>query len=210
MTVLFTDSGAGADANPIAGAYTTISGFSDMRRVSNQVTGQVSSSNNGAYINSVTPPDDQYFKLTYQQAVLSSGGGGPMCRTQTGSASGYLLQVFGVTIALARFDSGGYTSLATAGYTYAQGDVVQIQAVGTTIKAFLNGAEVLSTTDSTYTSGRFGVYAFSEQFVYTTLEGGDFAAAQVKTAQGLALASVKTLNGLALASAKTLNGLGLH
>lgn len=187
MTVLFTDSGAGADANPIGGVYTTLTGFDNLRRLSNRVEGNLG--NSGAYINSVTPANNQYMKLKWQMGSISVGdGGGPMVRVQTGSASGYVFQIYdnGGTpkIELARFDSGSYVPLISNSASFTPGDLAYIEAVGTTITAKINGVQVLQTTDATYASGRLGIYSFSNVWVYDTIEGGDFLSPSPPTPPG--------------------------
>lgn len=179
MSTLFTDSGTGSNANPIGGAYTTLTGFSDIQRLSNLIEGTASSSNHGAYVNSVTPPNNQWMQCSLQQAADSSNGGGVMVRVQTGSASGYGMQIFGAsnpnTVALFRFDSGSYTQLDSTTITYAPGDVFYLEIQGTTLIGKVNGVQKVTATDATYASGRLGLYLYSAPSNFINLvTGGDF------------------------------------
>ena len=59
MSTLFTDSGAGADANPIAGNWSKPSGFNAIKRLSNKFAAGTASSDCWGYVNSVVWPNDQ-------------------------------------------------------------------------------------------------------------------------------------------------------
>lgn len=60
---------------------------------------------------------------------------------------------------------GGYpgSTLASWSVTLADGDLVRLEAVGSTFEAFVNGSSIGSTTDTTHPAGRCGVWlAFGE------------------------------------------------
>lgn len=75
--------------------------------------------------------------------------------------------------------AGTYTSLGTGTATRATSDVLKIEANGTAIKGYVNGVEDVSVTDSSITTGDFGIWVFATSAAarFDDWEGGDFAAA---------------------------------
>lgn len=176
MTVLFTDSGAGDDASPIGGPYTTITGFNPLRRLENEIGGTANSANNGAWINSVAAQEDCYIEAAIAGGTLNSVG----LMLRLDDDDGYVFQVFGGTPMIARFDGGSYSNLATGdAVSYTQGDVMRFEAVGTVLTAKYNGATVVTydtaSDETKYASGRFGLYSFVENNFLSNIEAGNFA-----------------------------------
>lgn len=175
MTTLFTDTGAGADANPIGGDYTTWAGFNAWRRLSNVLFGTVSSGNNGAYVNSVGDQANSWIQATVRAGSTSHG---LMLRCATsGDSEGYAFQVYSGTAQIARWDSGAsYNVLDSVAAAIVPGDVLYFEALGTTLTAKINGVDVLSVVDATYASGRFGLYTYNDVDGLDTLTAGNFTA----------------------------------
>ena len=73
--------------------------------------------------------------------IVTTSGGGSALRDWDGSSENYLA------------DDGGATLSTGVDYTF------RLEASGTTITVDRNGSEVISTTDSTYSSGKPGIYA---------------------------------------------------
>lgn len=97
------------------------------------------------------------------QIVLTKADCGVMVRhngnTSTASATGYLAYFGGSTIALYRFDTGAnLVSLGSGIATAAPGDLLALEANGSTLNVYVNGLLVYSTTSATYTTGKYGVY----------------------------------------------------
>lgn len=178
MSVLAGDNFTRANENPMAG-WTTLTGAGGgVKVVSNEMqaitTGEIAS-----YYTGVTPPNDQYSKLTIR--TLGSGSGpGPAVRLQTGSLGGYQVSAYGASsggLIMTRDDATAIgTSLGSE--PHVSGDVYQINAVGASIEAFRNGVSKISGTDSTYASGRFGIWWWENAIGSTAddWEGGDFSA----------------------------------
>lgn len=186
MSILYSETFAGASANPIGGVWTTVSGESAMERdVTTSCAGASAASNCGAYTSTV-PPNNQYAKLVYNSAT-TQGDGGPIVRAATGAETFYLADFDRGSSFLQLYlsSAGTFTPLGTgAAWSHVNGDVLEIRAIGTTISIWLNGVQKDSVTDSSLTSGRFGMFASGGQLNsggmhYTSFEGGDFAAATI-------------------------------
>lgn len=81
---------------------------------------------------------------------------------ETAAGNGYLLIAFnnGGThqdMNLYRMDAGAYTQIGTWTSAFNVGDSIRIEAVGTTIKAYKNGALLGTATDATYATGYPGI-----------------------------------------------------
>lgn len=132
-----------------------------------------------AYWNPDTPPNDQYAQSVYT-ATSTQGNIGVSCRIATGAASYY--GYYGSTNHSEFFKvvGGTWTQFGSNLGALASNDVIRIEAVGTTIRALVNGTQQASTTDSSHSSGRFGVAAWSSNSPtgqrMDNWEGGDFAA----------------------------------
>lgn len=87
-------------------------------------------------------------------AVASAVSCGVWCRGDTVFGNGYLWRNDGTSWDLFRNSSGSFTALATFPGAAVNGDIAKIQAVGTTIKAFVNGVERASVTDSGIATGK--------------------------------------------------------
>ena len=78
----------------------------------------------------------------------------------TSTYSGYYVYFQNTTVEIYRVDNNGVTSLNTGTITTLNGQSnVQLgfSVVGTTLTAYINGTSVLTTTDSTYSSGYIGM-----------------------------------------------------
>jgi hypothetical protein len=171
MSVLFSESFTGANANPIGGNWTTNTGLAAIQRISNCSDGTAGDS--GAYVNSVSPPNDQYAKVTHNGAPLTTDGG-PMCRAASGAVTHYLLD-FGGTLQIYLVNAGVYTAIGGSSVkTVSFGDTMQLSCVGTTLTGYWNGVSTVSTTDGTLASGLFGIFVSNVTQRYTAFEGGDF------------------------------------
>lgn len=185
MTVLFTDSGAGADANPIGGSYVTLSGWAAIRRVSNQLANATGSDGDcGARIN-VATPNDHYCQVT--TAVVGGRDGGPMVRVQSAAASGVLITDYNATDVEAYvFVAGSFGSFKDRDTgTYTAGGTVYLEAQGTTYISKINGATINNFTDATFASGQGGVFMYEATQRFTNIEVGDFSVADTLFGQAL-------------------------
>lgn len=185
MSVLFTDSGAGANANPIGGSYVTLTGWAAIQRTSNQLAnGAGSDQDCGARINVVTA-NDHYCKVT--TAVVGGRDGGPMVRVQPVASSGALITDYNATDVEAYvFVAGAFGSFKDrdAG-TYTAGGEVYLEAQGTTYISKINGATINNFTDATFLTGQAGVFMYEATQRFTNVEVGDFSAGDTLFAQVL-------------------------
>jgi hypothetical protein len=178
MTVLFTDSGTGSNANPIGGSYVTLTGWGALRRLSNQIANASGSgTNSGAYIN-ITTPNDHYCLMT--PTVVGGRDGGPMVRCQTGAASGVLLTDYnGTDVEAYVLVSGSFGSFVDRDTgTYQSTSVVRLQAVGTSYTSKIDATTINSFTNATFSSGKAGLFMYDGTQRFINIEVGDFATGQ--------------------------------
>jgi hypothetical protein len=96
--------------------------------------------------------------LNYIAAGVRMSGSG-------GSYDGYVASTDGKSgighTEIGRYDNGAFTSLKSVATTFANGDIIECRAVGTTISIYKNGSYVDSVTDTTYATGQpgFGLYS---------------------------------------------------
>lgn len=92
---------------------------------------------------------------------------------------GYLLQMDRVSWFLSKYVSGVFiASLADASYTPTVGEVWKIKAIGSTITAYINDIPLVSVTDSTFSTGKTGIWAGD---IFATVRGTDFSAEWIPT-----------------------------
>lgn len=174
MSVLFTDAGTGADANPIGGSYVTLTGIGGLRRVSNQIgNASGTDTDSGAYIN-ITTPNDHYCQGT--PTVVGGRDGGPMVRVQTLAASGVLITDYNATDVEAYVLVAGSfgTQVDRDTGTYQTTSVVRLQAVGTAYTSKIDAATINSFTNATFSSGKAGFFFYDAAQRWTNIEVGDF------------------------------------
>jgi hypothetical protein len=90
---------------------------------------------------------------------------GASCRMTSAALSGYLARSIPFnspdTMELATFTTGGSPSqMTTVNQAVAVGGIIKITASGTTLKAFYNGTQTTTTTNSSFTGKRCGIYLF--------------------------------------------------
>jgi len=105
---------------------------------------------------------DQYAQITYDQDPGTGSWAGVMTRLQgTGNGSGYLAIAFAGSVRLYRADDSGglaFTFLASADTDVSIAPrQLRLESQGTTHRVYFNGAQMLSVTDGTYTTGQPGM-----------------------------------------------------
>jgi hypothetical protein len=103
-------------------------------------------------------------------SVRASGSGGAI--------NAYYTQAFNGGHNLTKVVSGSFTDLGTYAITPVNGDVLRVEAEGTNIRAYRNGAQLGSTVvDASLASGRGGLRIYSTTTTATIddWEGGDIA-----------------------------------
>lgn len=151
--------------------------------------------------------NDNFAQVTI--AATTSASQGVWCRGDATLSSGYLWRNNGSAWGLFKVVSGTFTAIGTA-FTAAAapGDVAKVQAVGSTIKGFVNGVERASVTDTAVTTGTsVGIRSDSTSALrYDSFSAADVAASVTGTATaafgGLTAAAsgVPTVSGTAAAS----------
>jgi hypothetical protein len=117
----------------------------------------------------------------YAQCVVAGAGGldhGPTCRKDsTATNTAYNAIALGTTIVRSRkVVAGSFTTLADFTGTVAAGDTIKIEANGSTIKAYQNGIERTSSTDTAITGNlRCGILGFEADKTYNNFEAADSA-----------------------------------
>jgi hypothetical protein len=94
---------------------------------------------------------DNYAQATVTATTAVSHG--VWCRGDLTLNSGYAVRNNGTNWALFSVVGGTFTSIGTYSAAAVVGDVVKIQAVGSTIKVFINATERISVTDTAVTTG---------------------------------------------------------
>lgn len=193
MTTI-TDDFNRADSTNLGANWVEVSG--DWSIISNQL----SSGNAGGTIairtTTAMATNDNSAQVTI--AATAAVSHGVFCRGNTGFTQGYLWRNDGTSWNLFSNVGGSFTSIGSFAGAAAAGDVAKVQAVGTTIKGFVNGIQRVSVTDTAVTTGTsVGLRAEST----SALRFDDFTAADIATG---------TTGDAALSGTATLSASGLR
>jgi hypothetical protein len=127
---------------------------------------------------------DHYAQVTIAAATAASQG--VWCRGNSNISQGYLWRNNGTSWDLFSVVGGSFTIIGTYAAAAASGDIAKIQAVGSTIKGFVNGIERVSTTNSAVTTGTsVGIRSDSAG----AIRYDDFTAADVTAGIALSIAT---------------------
>jgi hypothetical protein len=74
---------------------------------------------------------------------------------------------------ISRADSGSYSTLASASQVIANGDVIKLEAVGSTLNLYLNGVLKVTTTDTDFATGRPGFEIYNTDVALDDWGGGE-------------------------------------
>lgn len=145
-------------------AYT---GWGSCELVTNEITITAPSSVCVETYNALVPGGNQYAQILISQMTVTTGQVGASVRTSTTPADQmYLCRVHQSdgtrTSRIQRRNSGSNATLIEENATsWAVGDTVKCEAVGTTISLYRNGTLVVTWTDATFSAGRGGIYVSS-------------------------------------------------
>lgn len=121
----------------------------------------------------VTLPPVQNFDISADIFLQTGGYGGFAARNTNGNSDGYVCSVLetdGKVSISKNLGMGSTLLVATAGAEFSTGDTLRFTGNGSTLKAYVNGVEVLSTTDSTYSAaGDFSALTSSTDTEYDNL-----------------------------------------
>ncbi|MFE7510181.1 hypothetical protein ACFU8I_02970 [Streptomyces sp. NPDC057540] len=162
------------------------------------VSGQLSPGNDGGTIilRAAIAMDSNDHSVQAAIAATTAASHGVWCRGNSGFSSGYLWRNDGSEWTLFSVVSSTFTAIGSYTAAAAPGDVVKLQAVGATIKGYVNGVERVSVTDTAVASGTSVGFRSTAS---GAIRFDDFAAADVTAGAPLSLASetdsVQSLSG---------------
>jgi len=162
--------------NPLANGWTVQSGLTAMKCAATFATGSVDATDCGSVW--VT---DSFGGNQYSEGVITvQGECGLWVRGSTSVQQGYLFHGTASLFTLYKYN-GTFNSLGTFGSGNLNAHTYRIEATGsgtTTIKCYDNGGLISTITDSSspFTSGRPGIYSFSNALGWESWNGGDLAA----------------------------------
>jgi hypothetical protein len=192
----FTDDFNRSDSSSLGANWVEVSG--DWSIISNQL----SSGNAGGTIilraAGTMASNDHSAQITVTATAAVSHG--VWCRGNSNISQGYLWRNDGTSWNLFSVVGGSFTSIGSFAGAAVAGDVAKVQAVGSTIKGYVNGVQRVSVTDTAVTTGTsVGLRAESTSL----LRFDDFVAADVTSgATGdAALSGTATLSATGLRAA---------
>ena len=186
---MFTDDFNRTDANPITPTTVWLnSGCEGGAIVGNQLTGGTAggscNGDNFIFLNSVSPPANQYAKIKFASTANSGDqkdSGGPMVRASA-NGDGWLFDWISdkpsgnSTWTLFRVSSQTGTTISSGTFSrkLMNGDVIEIRAVGQLITGYVNGVAVpdATATDPAFPTGGFGMHLFHDTGRWDNFEGG--------------------------------------
>ena len=165
-------------ANGVLGSnWTTVSGTTAPQIVNNTAQPGSAGTLNSAYWSANTFGGNQYAAASFPNS--SGTNYGPAIAVRLSNSKGYFLWYgnSASTVSIWRMDSSSsWTQLkASAKLTVAATDVWQLQAVGSTLTGYQNGKQVVTTTDTHYTTGAPGIWMYYATNQITNWSGGDVA-----------------------------------
>ncbi|RSS59799.1 hypothetical protein [Streptomyces sp. WAC01280] len=200
----FTDDFNRPDSTDLGAGWVEVSGDWSI------VSGQLSPGSDGGTIilRAAGPMDsgDNYAQATI--AATTAASHGVWCRGTATLSSGYLWRNDGSEWTLFSVVASTFTSIGSYAAAAAPGDIAKVQAVGSTIKGYVNGVERVSVTNTAVTTGTsVGIRTISSGSIrFDDFAAGDVvagsaltAAAETDSVQGLLGAKTFTV-GLAAAT----------
>ncbi|TXS22405.1 hypothetical protein EAO70_05970 [Streptomyces sp. adm13(2018)] len=190
----FTDDFNRADSSNLGAGWVQVSGFWAI--ASNQLS---PGSDGGTIIlRAAGPMDSSDHSAQVTIAATTAASHGVWCRGNSNISNGYLWRNDGSEWTLFSVVSGTFTAIGSYAAAAAPGNVAKVQAVGSTIKAFVNGVQRVSVTDTAVASGTsVGLRSVST----AAIRFDDFAAADVTAGVTLGIAA-EADNAQGLASSK--------
>ncbi|MFI6639935.1 hypothetical protein [Streptomyces sp. NPDC050504] len=198
----FSDDFNRADSTALGAGWVEVSG--NWSIVSDQLSPGTDSGTVILRASGAMDSSDHYAEIVIATPRVASMG--VCCRGNAGFTTAYLLRHDGGTnLSLFSVVDNTFDVRGAHVTAIAPGDVLRIQAVGSTIKGFLNGSEVISVVNSSVPSGtgvglRSGTPSTGGEIRYDSFSAADVAAgatlgtaSEVDTAQALVGAKAATL-----------------
>lgn len=146
------------------------------------------------YYSGIAWPNDHYSKANISATTnFTTDDGSGFCVRRSAAARTYYRSTFNHSgtgnVQVSKEIAGAYTNLSSGTQVWTDGDVAQFDVQGTALRAKLSGSTIVSTTDSSLTTGNSGLFYSSEVglgdathfAIWDNWEGGDFATASVIT-----------------------------
>jgi hypothetical protein len=172
-----------ANESPLAGNWTRANGSAhNFQLISNEIAGFSVSDDGAYYWNAVTPPDDQWSEIAAGTVLGEDTYWGAACRCFTGI--GFTMYIAAPSLVgeggkklMSVVDSNFTTIASITAANVVSGDVVRVEAQGSTIRYKQNGVEQTGSpvTNTSIASGRWGVYIYALSARLDNWQGGDFA-----------------------------------
>lgn len=156
----------------LASPWTTGLG-SGLQLINNEVCAALTDSDCGSFYNS--PVSSQQYSQVIINTYTGNGDFGPCVRFSAGGNC-YLFIIFSGQVAISRFTGGGYqylTSLRSTGASPAAGDVMRIEAIGSSIRGYYNGVLIHNVLSTIHNTGYPGIFAFTSTARLDNWSGGD-------------------------------------
>lgn len=170
-----------ATNSPLAAPWTSFGGsFAGLRSVSGGCRNVAGSDGDaGAYYSSSNSSSSQV------EYVSGTMDGGPAINMGTGP-DGYVVTAYDGAITYAfRLDDGAYSAeLGHGTGAYVAGQPIKMRRSGNNLITSLNGSDILTVTDATYTGGSPGIFAYAGNLIFDNWTDGlaaDTLFAQVLT-----------------------------
>lgn len=178
----FTDDFNRADSTDLGAGWVEVSG--DWSIVSNQLSPGAAGGTIILRAAGAMASSDHSAQVTI--AATTAASQGVWCRGNANITNGYLWRNNGTSWDLFSVVGGSFTVIGTYATAAAPGDVAKVQAVGSTIKGYVNGLERVSVTDTGVATGTsVGIRSESSG----ALRFDDFAAADVTAGATLGTAA---------------------
>lgn len=185
----FTDDFNRADSTSLGAGWVEVSG--DWSIVTNRLSAGAAGGTIILRAAGAMATSDHYAQVTI--ATTAAASHGVWCRGNANISQGYLWRNDGSSWNLFSVVGGSFTSIGSFAGAAVNGDIAKIQAVGSTIKGYVNGVQRVSVTDTAVTTGT-SVGLRSESVA--ALRFDDFSAADVTsgTTGDAALTGTATLS----------------
>jgi hypothetical protein len=180
VSVLATEDFAGSGA--LSGNWTNYGGVNWARSSGLGATSSDVQLGIAAYTG-VSTPNDQYAKCTiHTPTTTSDEGAGPAVRV-TDVNNLYFAQGNTVETRLYKRVGAVFTQLGSDAAAVADGDLLYIEAQGTSLVVKKNGTSIITATDSSLASGKGGLWGTRQVETVDDFEVGDFASGAVASSE---------------------------